>query len=93
MDYNELRNFWTPFFAYVTLAGVYFILLGIALAFLASAARVGEKRTKRALPTFPEGQIIGVGAKKRPGASVGSPLGLPRNKQSAQDPSIPNCRN
>jgi hypothetical protein len=46
-NYNEFREFWTPFFVYVTLLGVYLIILGIALGGLVSALRKREAdRTK-----------------------------------------------
>jgi hypothetical protein len=38
-EYNEFREFWTPFFVYVTLLGVYLIILGIALGGLVSVLR------------------------------------------------------
>lgn len=34
-----LRNFWTPLLAFSLLIGVYFVWLGMALAWLAAAAK------------------------------------------------------
>ena len=47
MDYDPLRQFWTPFFVYLLLLGVYLITLGIGLAGLASALRAHQRRAGR----------------------------------------------
>ena len=47
MDYNPLRQFWTPFFACVLLLGVNLVLLGIGLAGLASALHTRRRRVNR----------------------------------------------
>jgi hypothetical protein len=42
-DWNYLRDFWTPFLVFLTLLGVYFLLLGIALGGLVTALRKRER--------------------------------------------------
>jgi hypothetical protein len=46
-EYNEFREFWTPFFVFITLLGVYLIILGIALGGLVSALRKREVEKTR----------------------------------------------
>jgi hypothetical protein len=46
MEYDRLRDFWTPFFAYALLLGVYLFILGIGLAGLVSALNAREKANK-----------------------------------------------
>jgi hypothetical protein len=41
--WHDLRNFWTPFLAFLHLLGIYFLLLGIALAGLVTALRKRER--------------------------------------------------
>jgi hypothetical protein len=41
---DQLRNFWTPLFAYLNLLGVLLVILGIALAGLVSALLERERK-------------------------------------------------
>ena len=46
-EYNEFREFWTPFFVFITLLGIYLIILGIALGGLVSSLRKRELERER----------------------------------------------
>jgi uncharacterized membrane protein len=43
--YEWLREFWTPFVAYLSLLGVLLIILGIGLAGLASLGKSKERKS------------------------------------------------
>jgi hypothetical protein len=42
--YESLCEFWTPFVAYLSLLGVFLVILGIGLGGLASMVRSKEKK-------------------------------------------------
>jgi hypothetical protein len=46
-EYNEFRQFWTPFFALLTLLGFQFLFLAIGLAGWASALRRRQNEFKK----------------------------------------------